>query len=346
MGAAGTSTNTITGATNSITATTANNIVGVTNINTTSGSTTNIATDTAATTNIGVMNGTNVIEGTTSINASVNNATNINTGTSTGAVTIGNSANTTNLNSATNNIGVNTFATTNNLGTGSAVSINNIGNSQSGTTVTASAGNSVLSMANGTATTTVTSGTSVLAGATQATTGQTNIANQGGSGAVVDENGKITQGIVGQTTGSMVVTNGVGNTHGFVVTETEAVMSGGVNSTSLTLDDRGATFSNSATGAPVTVTGVADGSADFDAVNVRQYAHAIAAVSASAHIPAPQPGKDMSVGLGVGHYMGKTALAFGGNFRVSANAMIKASISSGLNGGSKPVVGVGAGWSW
>ena len=93
------------------------------------------------------------VTGATSINASANNATNINTGTSTGAVTIGGSANTTNLNSATNNIGVSSgYATANNIGTNSAFSsANNIGNTNAASTVTARGGNSTLSLVNGTA---------------------------------------------------------------------------------------------------------------------------------------------------------------------------------------------------
>jgi hypothetical protein len=406
IGNAGTSTNTITGATNNMTATTANNITGTTNIN-----------------------------------VSANNATNINTGTSTGAVTIGNAlagditlqssasstlvvgdtgtaitgtlsvSGNTSLNGATNTIGTTQLST------------NTIGNATVGTTVTATGGNSTLSIANGAAsltttgtasigatgggsysaystdqvvgtdytlqagnaasqalvtgatvtniiqgdtlvdgnmyingtltyssnsaaTTTVTSGTSVLVGATQDTTGQMSIVNAGGTGAVVDANGQITTGVTTQSTASLTLTNGVGNTHGLVVTESQATMSGGVNSTSLTLNDSGARFSNSATGAPVTVTGVADGRSDFDAVNVRQYSQAIAAVTATANIPVPDAGKNVSVGVGLGNFMGKTALAFGGHYRMSANSMIKASIASGVGSGSKPVFGVGAGWSW
>lgn len=176
------------------------------------------------------------------------------------------------------------------------------------------------------------------------------IVNRGEKGAVVDANGKIRTGDAQSSTASLTVTNQAGNTHGLVVNESQATMSGGVNSTSMTLNDNGARFSNSATGAPVTVTGVADGRSDFDAVNVRQYAQGIAAVAAGANIPVPQSGNTAgSVGMAVGNYMGKTALAVGGSYRPSASTMIKASIAAGLNGGvsgSRPVVVVGAGWAW
>ena len=203
---------------------------------------------------------------------------------------------------------------------------------------------------NSSATTTVTSGQSVLAGATQATTGQTTITNQGGSGATVDANGKITQGIVGQTTGSLVVTNGIGNTHGFVVNESQATMSGGTRSTSLTLNDGGAFFSNSATGAPVRVTGVADGTTDFDAVNYRQLkqvAGGVAGVSAMANIPQVDRNKTFAIGAGLGNYQGMTSLALGASYRVAPDAVVKLSVATTKGNGNKTTVyGVGAGISW
>lgn len=57
----------------------------------------------------------------------------------------------------------------------------------------------------------------------------------------------------------------VNNTgHGVAVSATQTVITGGTTSTSLTLNDRAATFANTVTGGPTTVTGVADGVADFD----------------------------------------------------------------------------------
>lgn len=196
------------------------------------------------------------------------------------------------------------------------------------------------------ATTTVTSGASILGNPSQATTIQINSVNAGGMGSVVNANGKVTQGIVGQTTGSMTVTNGLGNTHGFVVTETQATMSGGVNSTSLTLDDNGATFSNAATGAPVQVHGVADGTSDFDAVNVRQFSSAIASVTAMANIPQVDPGKKVAYGVALGNFKGKTAFAGGITYRFTRNGVFKASIASAMNSTKSTAIGVGAAWSY
>lgn len=179
------------------------------------------------------------------------------------------------------------------------------------------------------------------------TVGSMNIVNAGQAGAVVDGNGKITSGEATQATAALTVTNAQGNTHGVVVQENNTTISGGVNSTSLSLNDNGARFSNSATGAPVTVTGVANGSSDFDAVNVRQFAGAVASASAMANIPGVDTNKDASVGVGMGNFMGRSALAFGGSYRFSSNGVVKASVASGLSsGGSKATVGVGAGWSW
>jgi hypothetical protein len=169
---------------------------------------------------------------------------------------------------------------------------------------------------------------------------------------MVDANGKILTGGTGYVspispTAAVTLTNGLGNTHGLVVTESQTTLSGGTQSSSMTLTDRAATFSNAQTGAPITVTGVANGSADFDAVNVRQFAGAIAAVSAQANIPALAAGQDRTFGLGMGNFMGKTALAMGISMRGNNNSIYKASLSSGLNaGGSKTVMGVGGAWSF
>lgn len=200
------------------------------------------------------------------------------------------------------------------------------------------------------ATTTVTSsGTSIL-GSSLTTSGGSAIVMKGTDAlhATVDANGKITMetGVSAQSSTAMTLTNGIGNVHGLIVNETQATLSGGVNSSSMTLNDNGATFSDSATGRPVQVHGVDDGTADFDAVNVRQFAASIAAVSAATSIPMPDASKNTLVGVGVGHHMGKTAVAVGINHRMTAMSMIKATIASGISRGGRPVIGVGMGWGW
>jgi hypothetical protein len=391
-------TNTINANTNNVTASgtnSANNISGTTNINTAGGanttignnavanvtsinsttnnigagyaSTNNIGTGTSAsTTNIGNGNAAVNVSGNTSINtgAANTNTTSINTA-GTGNVTIGNVGNTTSLNSSTNNIGVNAFATTNNMGTGTAASSNNIGtgsavttnrigNTNSGTTVTATAGNASQSLANNSANTLVTGGTSGLTARTGVanvnTSAQVLLQNSGGT--AVDANGKIitagSTGYVAPTapTAALTLTNGYGNTHGLVVTESQATLSGGTQSSSLTLNDTNARFSRASDGAPITVTGVADGRNDFDAINVRQFANAIAGVTALTNIPGLQQGQEKSIGVGVGSFMGKSALALGLNYRVDAKTALRVSASTGLGGGAKPVIGAGAAWAF
>ena len=323
----------------------------VNNIGTGAYATTNTV-GSALATNV-IVGATNTITGTTSINASNNAVTNINTGTSTSAVNVGNALNTTNLNSATNNMGVSSgYATANNIGTTSAfASTNRLGSENAGTRVISRGDNSTMEVSKNVASGTVITGTSTLVDATTTTTGQMLIRNTGGT--TVDANGKIltsaSTGYVNPAaaTAAVTLTNGLGNTHGLVVTETQTTLSGGTQSSSMTLNDRAATFSNAQNGNPITVTGVADGRADFDAVNVRQFAGAIAAVAAQANIPALSAGQDRTFGMGVGNFMGKSALAMGMNFRGSANSVYKATVSSGLNNGMKQtVLGVGGAWGF
>ena len=245
----------------------------------------------------------------TSINVSNNAATNINTGTSTAAVTIGNALNTTNLNSLTNNIGVNSTAAnvtvttantyTNNMGTGTGKTVNNIGNANTSSQVNAQAGSAEMNLANNSAE-------------------------------------------------LIVPSAAVGVNNGFAATASQSAMTGGdTDPTRMTLTDRAATFSRVSNGAPITVTGVADGRADFDAVNVRQFAAAVAAVAAQANVPPLAAGQDKSFGVGLGNFMGKSAIAMGLNIRGANTASYKLSVSSGLEkGGSKAVVGAGAAWAF
>ena len=195
-----------------------------------------------------------------------------------------------------------------------------------------------------------TSATSNLAGATTATKGGTAIVLKGATGTqtVVDANGKLTNvtGTAAQSTAAITLTNGRGNTHGLVITETQASLSGGVNSSTLTMNDNGANFSDAATGAPVQVHGVNDGTSNFDAVNVRQFSGAIASVTAMANIPQVNQDKTYALGVGLGNFMGKTALALGGTYRFTRNGVLKGSISSDMSSSNTTTVGVGAAWSY
>ena len=334
------SVNTMTGTTRSTGAFTQ---TGVTLINTTASSGNTTIGNADNTTRI--QSGTNIIDGAS------------NSMLSTGANTI-TAATTNNISAATNNmLGTsenNIQGPRNNIGTDS-VSQNNIGNVLTDTRVTSTAGNASQALRNGSANTSVTGGVSGLVPRLNTpngtTTGQVLLSNS--AGTTVDANGKIlTQSSVGYTapetpTAALTLKNGYGNTHGLVVTESQTTLSGGTESSSMTLTDRAATFSNAQTGRPITVTGVADGRADFDAVNVRQFAGAVAAVAAQASIPSLAAGQDRTFGMGVGHFMGKSALAMGMNFRGNGNAVYKAMLSSGLSeGGRKAVVAAGTAWGF
>ncbi|MGB0966313.1 MAG: YadA-like family protein, partial [Litorivicinus sp.] len=176
------------------------------------------------------------------------------------------------------------------------------------------------------------------------TVGEMTIANTGG--ASVDANGALsTSGATGATA-SLTLTNSQNNTHGMVVTESQTTISGGTTSSSLTLDDRGATFSDSSTGAPVQVHGVDDGTADFDAVNVRQFGGAIAATAAMAQIPELDSNATGNLGIGVASFMGYQGLAVATQVRVNERTVIRGGVSSNLEGKARPIIGVGAAFSW
>lgn len=390
----------------------------------------------AATNNIGGISGNGTVtngfgNNTSNTGAIANNSIGMSSGNGETNNSFGGSSgtgNTTNLIGENNGTGV----MTNSFGGGSGATANNIGNTNPGTTINSTAGNSTMNMSNGaismvgdttaglatngttgttsaigsgglavygtartiapnttinnqlagkqyqnkingnlfvdgnvyingtldyvasdSATTSVVGGgvsTSILSGARQAVSGSTGIVLKGTNTphVVVDGNGKLltTTGVASQSSAAMVLTNGYGNTHGIIVNESQTTISGGTRSSSLTLNDAGARFSNSANGSPITVTGVADGRSDFDAVNFRQLRNIVASGAAMANLPGVDPNKTFSMGLGLGHYEGETAFALGMGYRPSNDSMVRASISSGTSGYSKPTIGMGASLSW
>lgn len=143
-----------------------------------------------------------------------------------------------------------------------------------------------------------------------------------------------------------------GNSYtGLTVDGTRTVLSGGtagVNSTQLVLNGTNATFSNSATGAPITVTGVADGYNAFDAVNFRQLqavSTGVASIAAMSNIPALDANKKFGIGIGYGNFQGNSALAVGVNGRLSKSLTAKVSVGAGLSYGATSV-GTGLSYSW
>jgi hypothetical protein len=148
--------------------------------------------------------------------------------------------------------------------------------------------------------------------------------------------------------------------NGVYATPTKTVIKGGTGTTTLTVDDDGAKFAGS-TGQPVVVTGVADGSNPYDAVNMRTFDAGysklnrrisdvenksyggIAAAVALAGIPAPAAGKQYTVGAGWGNYEGENAFALGGRAQVTPEFQLTAGWGYSSEGNA---FNVGAGYSW
>ena len=154
------------------------------------------------------------------------------------------------------------------------------------------------------------------------------------------------------TSASLLVNTDSGVSHGITVSQTNTVISGGTNATSLTLDNSGATFKNDTTGGPARVTGVANGVNKYDAVNMGQYKQleekaysGIAAVSAIAAVPPPVAGKNFSVGLGYGNFESTNAVAVGAKALVGKDRNVTLTAGVGL-GEDATAVSAGVGWSF
>ena len=258
----------------------------------------------------------------------------------------------------TNSFGGGTGTSNNSIGVG-GLSTTTIGSTTVGSSVQTQAGYTSSTMSNGVSTTSVQSGGgvggSVLGSGTTSANSGTVLNGATGTFATVDANGKITNttGVATQSVTAMTITNGVGNTHGIVVNEQQATMSGGTYSSSMTLNDNGATFSNAANGRPIQVHGVADGTTNFDAVNVQQLnsvKQAIAGVAAMTNIPALANDKQFNIGVGVGGFDGQGSFAVGATARLTENLTTKASVSHAFGSNNSNVNdttwGVGAALAW
>ena len=110
---------------------------------------------------------------------------------------------------------------------------------------------------------------------------------------------------------------------------------------------------------------VADGMAPSDAVNLKQLTvvqdqvtllneqltdtaqaayEGIAGATALASIPAPTPGKNSALGLGLGNFRGTNAVAMGGSFLIP-NTPFQVKVGASLTGDHK-TLGAGIGWSF
>jgi autotransporter adhesin len=129
-----------------------------------------------------------------------------------------------------------------------------------------------------------------------------------------------------------------------------ATIAGGTSS--LVLNSAGGATFRGAGGAPLTVTGVANGSSTYDAVNFGQVkdlekllSRGISSATALANIPQVDTSKMFAVGAGVASFNGETAFAIGASARVGGSGVIKASVGSG-SGSGKAAYGLGGGWSF
>ena len=307
-------------------------IVGTTSINTTGTATTTIGNSTTGTTVTMAGGSSNVRlqNGTTSINTNSGNADTV----------IGVSQNTTSIQSTSVVVGNNSDSSNISVGTGSASNTITMGNGQGATVITAAASNTEMAMRDDSITTT-------LSGDTAGVSAGTVIANNGSQRWIADDNGLLTQvtsaDTTSGTTAAMVVTNDSGNTHGLVVQETKTTLSGGTNSASMTLDDRGATFSNPANGRPIQVHGVADGTAPFDAVNVRQLYSGLATVLAAAPDIRLEPGKS-GFGVSFGSYGGYEAFGIGLGHMYDNGIVLSASVARGEH--SETAAKASISWTW
>ncbi|MBL4645869.1 MAG: hypothetical protein JKY99_05365 [Rhizobiales bacterium] len=248
--------------------------------------------------------------------------------------------------------GTNGATVTNNFGTGTTgPTINNFGNTNADTTILQQAGTTQTIMSNGVYGTSVGSGVSILGNPTQLVTSFNSITMKDATGdhVVVDANGQITivNGTAAQASNAVTVTNGYGNTHGLIVTETQTTLSGGTHSTSLTMNNNSATFSNSATGDPIQVHGIADGTSPYDAVNLRQLQGGLASLAALSSLPTPQAGKNHTFGVGFGYNGYGYSVALGGQSQILESLALKYGAAwNPSEGDVGPVINVGLGFSW
>ncbi|NOX07925.1 MAG: hypothetical protein GXP22_00260, partial [Gammaproteobacteria bacterium] len=150
------------------------------------------------------------------------------------------------------------------------------------------------------------------------------------------------------------LTNGVGAGHGLTIGANSTTLSGGTTSTTFTLDNNGATFADTVTGGPSKVTGIANGTSKYDAINYgqlkdleRDMSGGIATMAAMGNIPAMVDGTHFNFGVGVGSFNSRRALAVGGSMRLRNNTAVKASVGRSFgSGGGSLVVGAGAAISW
>jgi len=249
------------------------------------------------------------------------------------------------------NAGTNVLNEIGTAGNGGATS-NIIGNTNAATSVTAKAGTSSVVVIQGALDLQTTQGASILLAPTQQVSSGSAVAMLGNSTThtVIDQNGafRVVNGVASEASNATYLVNGYGMANGVAMNERQTVLSGGSESpTSLVMSDTGAHFSNSTTGGPVTVSGIADGEGPHDAANIRQLDSGVASVAALAGLPAPTAGKNNSFGFAMGHHNSGTAVALGGQSLIGDSLSVKYGASmSYASGRTDTTASVGVGMWW
>lgn len=121
--------------------------------------------------------------------------------------------------------------------------------------------------------------------------------------------------------------------------------------TSVTVNSSGVTLSGNETDGTARLTGVANGSSQYDAVNYGQLkgvetalSGGIASTIAMTNIPQVDDKKTFALGVGVGNYNGEYGYAVGGSYRFMGSGVLKASVAGSSSGDT--AWGVGGGMSW
>lgn len=133
-------------------------------------------------------------------------------------------------------------------------------------------------------------------------------------------------------TGTGVTNNYIGNSN----PSSTVQLDGGPSR--MVMDGNGATFSNSSTGGPIQVHGVADGTSPNDAANISQVFGGVAASMATTpSVTDLKPGQ-AGFGIGFGHYAGYTALGLNLTYYARNQAQMNLGVAHGLQGGAKAAI--------
>ena len=197
-------------------------------------------------------------------------------------------------------------------------------------------------------------------GGLQVQNGDITLSRDDGSSLRIDTRGMTATGTDGRQArlnvqsdqASLTVRNAQGNTHGLTVGQDKTTLSGGRNSTYMTLDDNGVRFGKISNNRPVRVTGVADGKEDYDAVNFRQLNKVNKGVAMGMAMDGiPQnfaEGNNYAVGVGMSRFNSQNAVALGAFYR-DTDWNLTYSLKVAHASGDKRVeqaASLGIGWSF